>query len=43
MTFIKTVISDSYQQCDNKQFTCDFVSISYDLQGSFVILKKFEL
>jgi len=33
VTFIKTLI---IQQCDNKLFICDFVSISYDLQGSFM-------
>jgi len=33
LTFIKTLI---IQQCDNKRFICDFVSISYDLQGSFM-------
>jgi len=30
LTFIKTLI---IQQCDNKRFICDFVSILYDLQG----------
>ena len=24
------------QQCDNKRFICDFMSISYDLQGSLI-------
>jgi len=33
LTFIKTLI---IQQCDNKRFICDFVSISYDLHGSFM-------
>jgi len=33
LTFIKTLI---IQQCDNERFICDFVSISYDLQGSFM-------
>jgi len=33
LTFIKILI---IQQCDNKRFICDFVSISYDLQGSFM-------
>ena len=33
LTFIKTLI---IQQWDNKCFICDFVSISYDLHGSFM-------
>jgi len=33
LTFVKTLI---IQQCNNKRFICDFVSISYDLHGSFM-------
>jgi len=35
--FIKMLI---IQQCDNRRFICDFASISYDLQGSFMQFKK---
>ena len=33
LTFIKTL---NIQQYDNKRFICDFMSISYDLHGSFM-------